>query len=388
MKISASVSDSIVAVVTGTAEFNADPGAHYRRAAAAAFDLVWLDEFEAWVCGSLPVAEEVLRSPEYTADPWFDVAPEDASEDARLRELRSGWAEFADPPRHTALRESVAAAMRPAAVGWSGRSPLGRAVAAVAGDLRAAAGPLDVAAVLDTDLWEALLTSGLGLSPATVRQVHDGLDSVMTCVTDDGTPDQRACAAATVGAVANVSLLNVLSDATPLPAAACLVLHNALRDPAAVAYFSDAVRRDGARKQWQHVRSGIDELLRLDPVQTWTMRFSRGPGQLAGRDIGAGARILVVPGIANRDARCLRRPDDFDPARGSAGVAFGAGHHSCAGRTLVLDVLAALVRELAPVLADFRIAGACTWIEEPGLRRMRCFPVVLESRTGMESGRR
>ncbi len=86
-------------------------------------------------------------------------------------------------------------------------------------------------------------------------------------------------------------------------------------------------------------RAVLDEALRLFPPAWLITRQALGPDTLAGRDIPAGALVILSPWLLHRHPAAWRDPEAFDPSRfldGSADrtafVPFGAGPRQCIGR--------------------------------------------------------
>jgi cytochrome P450 len=79
----------------------------------------------------------------------------------------------------------------------------------------------------------------------------------------------------------------------------------------------------------------VEETLRWDsPVQSITRRSERQV-ELAGTQIPANAKVIVLLGSANRDDRFFADADRFDPSRDTRGhLAFGVGKHFCLGASL------------------------------------------------------
>lgn len=87
----------------------------------------------------------------------------------------------------------------------------------------------------------------------------------------------------------------------------------------------------------------IDEALRLDPTTNSTIRFVAEDGLVAGHQLRAGEKIVVMIGAANRDPALNPEPDSFDLDRAARrSLEFGAGAHSCPA-----DKLAPLIVEIA-----------------------------------------
>jgi 4-methoxybenzoate monooxygenase (O-demethylating) len=102
-------------------------------------------------------------------------------------------------------------------------------------------------------------------------------------------------------------------------------------------------------------RNAFQETIRFTQAIHPLYRTTNRDGVLAGHEIAAGRKMMLLLGSANRDPRRFEDPDRFDIRRdASAQLGFGSGIHSCAGQTLarlegeaVLGALARRVDELA-----------------------------------------
>ena len=103
-------------------------------------------------------------------------------------------------------------------------------------------------------------------------------------------------------------------------------------------------------------RAVVQEAMRLYPPAFVVVRQAKGPDRLAGRDVPAGAVIMVAPWVLHRHRQLWDDPDAFDPRRflptasppdRFAYLPFGAGPRVCIGAPLALAeatlVTAALV---------------------------------------------
>jgi hypothetical protein len=116
--------------------------------------------------------------------------------------------------------------------------------------------------------------------------------------------------------------------------------------------------------QWQALRedpslarNAIPETIRYTMPIHPLYRTTNRDGELSGRPIEAGRKMMLLLGSANRDPRVFDRPDVFDIRRdASAQLGFGSGIHSCAGQTLARlegeAVLAALARRVERLELD------------------------------------
>ena len=116
-------------------------------------------------------------------------------------------------------------------------------------------------------------------------------------------------------------------------------------------------------EQWDLVRSdptmiphAINETLRLEsPVQQFT-RVVTEDHTLAGADLAAGSRVMLLYGSANRDERKYADPERFDISRKpSDHLAFGRGEHACIGMQLARLEMSALLQALSGRVSRFEI---------------------------------
>lgn len=100
----------------------------------------------------------------------------------------------------------------------------------------------------------------------------------------------------------------------------------------------------------------IDELLRIDDPFVSNRRVALHGARLAGKDIGAGQRIVVDWTRANRDPRVFMDPDAFNPEENAPNnLVYGRGPHVCPGRGLATLELRILLEELLPVFSSIEL---------------------------------
>ncbi len=118
------------------------------------------------------------------------------------------------------------------------------------------------------------------------------------------------------------------------------------------------------------VSSAVEELLRFESPVQHTARIALADGELAGKKILKGAKVVAVLAAANRDPNRFPDPDRLDLMRtDNRHLAFGWGAHFCFGAPLTRmeSQLAfnTLLRRLAqPKLLDQKLE----WRENAGLR--------------------
>jgi len=80
----------------------------------------------------------------------------------------------------------------------------------------------------------------------------------------------------------------------------------------------------------------VDEVLRLDPSVTMTVRIATRDTEIAGTTVPRGALLTTLLGGANRDPAVFENPDTLDVTRPNADqhVSFSAGRHYCLGAAL------------------------------------------------------
>ena len=77
----------------------------------------------------------------------------------------------------------------------------------------------------------------------------------------------------------------------------------------------------------------IDETIRFAPSTQYVRRTTTRAVSVAGVDVPAGAKVLILFGAANRDPDVFTQPDLFDPSRANSqrALGFSRGAHSCLG---------------------------------------------------------
>ena len=143
---------------------------------------------------------------------------------------------------------------------------------------------------------------------------------------------------------------------------------------------------DAHRDQWDALIAdpagwdgAVEEVLRHDsPVQI-TGRTARADAVVAGREVGAGTRVTVLLGAANRDPDVFHDPTRFDVTRGNARdhLAFSAGIHYCVGAGLARLEGVVGLRALAERFPGLRVSGPPVRRDLQTLRGFEHLPVRL-----------
>ena len=155
-----------------------------------------------------------------------------------------------------------------------------------------------------------------------------------------------------------------------------------------VAGGMDALFADRAQLDWlcadldAHMGPAVEELLRWVSPVVYMRRTAVRDTELHGVAIGAGEKVVMYYGSANRD------PDAFGPtatqldlARSpNEHVAFGGGGpHFCLGAHIARVEIHALLRELLTRLTDIEPAGPTEWLPSTFISGPKHLPVRFES---------
>ena len=121
--------------------------------------------------------------------------------------------------------------------------------------------------------------------------------------------------------------------------------------------------------QWELLRAdpsllpcAINEVLRYEsPLRAFTRKLPQ-PTEIAGIDIPAGSRVLVLYASANRDEQEWPEADVFDIRRNATRhLGFGHGTHACAGQGLARLEMEAMLTALMRQVSRIELAGEPTW---------------------------
>jgi len=92
---------------------------------------------------------------------------------------------------------------------------------------------------------------------------------------------------------------------------------------------------DRLRAEPDLLATAVEEMIRYDTPLSMFQRTAFADIDVAGHPIGAGERVGLLLGAANRDGQAFADPDIFDVARrDNPHVGFGAGIHYCLGAPL------------------------------------------------------
>lgn len=111
------------------------------------------------------------------------------------------------------------------------------------------------------------------------------------------------------------------------------------------------------------IPNAVEEVLRHDnSVIAWRRATTR-PVRMAGVDIPAGAKLLLLLGSADRDPERFEAPERFDVHRENASrhLGFGKGIHFCLGAPLARMELRVVLEELTGRAPDLELVPGQRW---------------------------
>lgn len=137
--------------------------------------------------------------------------------------------------------------------------------------------------------------------------------------------------------------------------------------------------------QWEALRAdrgllsnAINEVVRLEsPLRAFGRQLARDTS-IAGTDLPAGSRVLVMYASANRDESVWDDPTTFDITRdASHQLGFGHGTHGCAGQGLARLEIRAVLGHLLDRVERIRLAGEPVWAVNNIIHRLEHLPLEL-----------
>lgn len=138
------------------------------------------------------------------------------------------------------------------------------------------------------------------------------------------------------------------------------------------------------REQWERlvadpslVPLAVEELIRFDaPLQLFE-RTATVETTVAGYPVQPGEKVAALLGAAARDPEVFDRPDELDVGRSpNPHLGFGAGIHYCVGAPLARVEIAAALEALITRMPDLRLAEEPERRPEFVIRGLRTLPVV------------
>lgn len=308
-----------------------------------------------------------------------------------------------DPPDHARLREAVAEAFTPRAVGRL--APRIAAYTAQLIDDIDPRAPVDLVAALGFPLPVRVICHILGLPDRHVRRIGRA-SSVLSDVIV-ATPDELRSAAVDFARllIPRLALRRLrprddlltevaqqwrrrrLSPSEALSTVALLLVagHETtsnLITNTLLALLQHPGELGRLRADPARLDAVIEETLRYDPpVPTTTLRAARRPLELAGQSIRPDEWLMVSLLAAHRDPATVSHPEQFDPGRKpNRHLAFGHGIHYCLGARLArAETRTAITQLLAryPEISLAVPADQLRWRQSVVFRRLEELPVLL-----------
>lgn len=371
-----------------------DPYPAY-RALREQHPVYWDGERDAFLVSSYAEASAVLRGPEWSSDPSRNPAlsarlDRDELGPQALRTLLT-----MDPPEHTRLRRLLAPAFTPRAIDAL-RPRITAVVKAALADL-GTAGEVDVIAEIGYPIPLAVMCELLDVDIEGAQLLRTETPKLVGILEFE--PDADAVLAAEeAGASLALHLLPILGDRRHRPGedlasqllrlgdggsgdggdalaldevlATCILLLTAGHETTANLIGNGVLALMEHPDQLQLlqcdptlINPAIEEMLRFECPAKIVGRTSLIDRQLGGQTIRAGQRVLVLLGAVNRDPEQFSDPECFDITRTPAPhLAFGAGPHFCLGAALSRAEAQETLRQLLPLLTEWRLApGAPDW---------------------------
>ncbi len=117
----------------------------------------------------------------------------------------------------------------------------------------------------------------------------------------------------------------------------------------------------------------LEETLRFEPPFRGHYRHVLRDSELAGHDLSAGSRLILLWGAANRDPSRFSEPDQFRLSRANSQghIAFGRGAHFCVGAALARLEARIVLEHLLRQTSWIELAEPARWLPSLLVRRLR-----------------
>lgn len=125
--------------------------------------------------------------------------------------------------------------------------------------------------------------------------------------------------------------------------------------------------------------NAADEIFRYNPSNQFTWRVAKAATQIGEAHVKEGDVVTIFIGAANHDAAVFDRPNEFmiDRPNSSSHLTFGAGLHSCLGRTIAHSQVKWLITALLRQFEAIEFTGQPEWNTNLEFRSLRSLPVRL-----------
>jgi cytochrome P450 len=387
-----------------------DPYPAY-RALREQHPVCWDGDLDAFLVTSYAEASAVLRGPGWSSDPKRNPALAARLERGEFGNQALGTTLLTmDPPGHTRLRRMLAPVFTPRAIDAL-RPRITAVVKAALADL-GRADDVDVIADIGYPIPLAVMCELLDVDIEGAQLLRTETPKLVAILEFD--PDEEAVLAAEEAAASLAFyLLPILGDRRVRPGedlasqllrlgddvgdaleldevlATCILLLIAGHETTA------SLIGNGVLTLMQHpdqlhllqrdpelIKPAIEEILRFECPAKIVGRTSVIDRQLGGQTVRAGQRVLVLLGAANRDPAQFPNPECFDITRTPVPhLAFGAGPHFCLGAALSRAETQETLRQLLPLLTEWRLAPeAPAWRASDTFRALKKLHLVSHER--------
>jgi cytochrome P450 len=354
----------------------------------------WNEGQRAWVITRYEDVAAAFTDPRLSSDrvqAVYDSKLSAAERESRAPTfaLLADWMVFKDPPAHTRLRDLVKRTFTPRAI-----ARLRPRIEAIVEELLDVprTGEIDVIGRVAYPLPALVIAEMLGV-PAAERDRFRAWSNDISATIFQAARSEADRERAQAGLIALSDFLrelvhrysrepgeNLISELVAARAGDTSLSENEIVSTCVLLLFGGhetttnliangflALLRDPA--QAEIVRSGpeaaaaaVEELNRFDGPAKISVRRAVAPIELRGREIPAGAKVLLAQAAANRDPRRFERPDEVDVRRAeNRNVAFGFGIHYCLGAPLARLEAATVLPRMLERLPDARVAGELTY---------------------------
>ena len=357
-------------------EFHDDPYPVYARLRAEA-PVYWNDELGFWALSRYDDVAAGFR--DHAA---FSTTNGVMVEPSMWGPRASNFISFLamDPPEHTRMRGLISRAFTPRRV--AALEPRIREIAGKYIDAAVERGSVDFMADLAAALPLDVISELIGVPEADRAQVRRMVDQMLH--REEGMRDIPP-AAVEAGMFITEFSLNLIAERRQVPAEDLIsalvdagTIGTPLTDAELVAFLflligagsETTTHLLGSAWYWAwrnpaqrsaafggNITGWIEETLRYDSPAQLVARMAVTDLDLHGVRVPAGAKVLLLPGSANRDDRVFVAPDSYDLGRDTSKlISFGGGRHFCLGAPLGrLEAKVVLEQLVARVRPDYEI---------------------------------
>jgi cytochrome P450 len=288
-----------------------------------------------------------------------------------------------DPPKHTAVRAVISAALSPKALSKMGETFRADAETLVSAVAQKSGSTVDAVAEITRPFVYKVLPDLLGIPLegrehmyafgnmvwATLGPVNELFDAAMKDTAPVIEWVQRCCSRENLAPEGLGTQMFLAADRGEITDEEAQLLIGILLSAAAdttVMTLASAIRAFALfpeqyqllRAERSLVRAAFEESLRWDSPSRMAGRITMQPVQIEDVMIPAGERCGLMFAAANRDPRKWTQPDRFDVRRDNrAHLGWGQGVHACVGRVLAGLEADALLGAVAQHIQRFELAG-------------------------------